>query len=164
MKHFIFGFLACATLVATYSAIANPQVAKATKQPVRPSLEMTVESSLPFKETIEAIKMAAAAEKYGHQGTHPLSDILTSKGFPTKPLAIVEVCNPKAASDSIKNDPMAALMMPCPIMVWEKDGKVMVTTFDTRIMAQMYRGKTMPEVGSRVYKSLKSILSSVEKR
>ena len=125
------------------------------------TMEMTVVSKYTFGVTIETIKKAATAEKYGVQGVHELSKILTEKGFPRRNLTVVEVCNPKSASDSLDNDVMAGLMMPCPIMVWEEDGKVLVATIDTRVMAKMYRGTSMRAVGESVYQSLRKILSSV---
>ena len=70
----------------------------------RPSLEMEVVSNLDFDATIEKIKATATAEKYGVQGVHPLSEILTDKGFPRERLTIVEVCNPASATNSLNND------------------------------------------------------------
>ncbi|MBX3118935.1 MAG: DUF302 domain-containing protein [Fimbriimonadaceae bacterium] len=157
MKNLLLGV--CLTVLAFtgFSAFAKEPEAQQYK------LEMTVESSLPFDQTIEALKMAGAAEKYGFQGLHPLSDILATKGFPREKLYILEICNPKSASDSLKNDVMTGLMMPCPIMIWMKGDKVMVTTFDTRAMAKMYRGKDMASIGDKVYKDLRLILSAVAK-
>jgi uncharacterized protein (DUF302 family) len=76
---------------------------------------------------------------------------------------VVEVCNPAHANAALNNDVLAALMMPCPILVWEEDGMVLVSTFDTRAMAKMYRGTSMSTVGEDVYRSLVKILSSVDK-
>jgi len=127
------------------------------------TLEIVVVSKYTFAVTIETIKRAATEEKYGVQGVHELSKILTDKGFPRKNLTVVEVCNPKQAASSLDNDVLAGLMMPCPIMVWEEDGRVLVATFNTRVMARMYRGDGMKETGEAVYNSLRKILSSVEK-
>lgn len=160
MKSFLLGAMTATFVVSGIWASSGGQA----KTKALSRMEMTVESSLPFDKTIEALKMAGAAEKYGFQGLHPLSDVLASKGFPREKLHILEICQPKAAHDALNNDVMAGLMMPCPIMVWQKGDKVMVSTFDTRKMSHMYRGSAMPEIGNRVYKSLKIILSSVEKR
>jgi uncharacterized protein (DUF302 family) len=157
MKQFLFGGVTAFIIAAGLHAAAKE------KPSARPNLEMTVESSLPFDQTVEAIKMAAKAENYGFQGLHPLSDVLASKGFPREKLHILEVCKPKEASDALKNDVRAGLTMPCPIMVWMKGERVFVTTYDTRIMSQMYNGKDMPKIGASVYFALKNILSSVAK-
>jgi uncharacterized protein (DUF302 family) len=151
---FIQAFALSATLLATPA----PQHKHIDRQ-----LEMTVVSKYTFAVTIETIKKAAVAENYGVQGVHELSKLLTDKGFPRANLTVVEVCNPAHANAALNNDVLAALMMPCPILVWEEDGMVLVSTFDTRAMAKMYRGTSMSTVGEDVYRSLVKILSSVDK-
>jgi uncharacterized protein (DUF302 family) len=139
---------------------AEPQEAL---KPARPALEFEVESRFDFDATVEKVKEAATAEKYGVQGVHPISDILKEKGFPRERLTIVEVCNPASASASLNADVRTGLHMPCPVMVYEKDGKVMVMTFDTRTMATMYSGgKAMTETGENVYTALRKILDAVD--
>jgi len=145
-------------LAVTMAISAAPQHAHTQR-----SLETTVISKYTFAVTIETIKHAATAEKYGVQGVHELSKILTEKGFPRKNLTVVEVCNPKHATDALNNDVLAGLMMPCPIMIWEEEGRILVSTFDTRAMAKMYRGDGMARIGQEVYASLRKILASVEK-
>lgn len=152
-----------AMLVAAVSAFSGIQSGQQPVQPPRVRMEMVVESRFGFQETIEKIKEAAIAEKYGVQGVHELSKILTEKGFPREPLTIVEVCNPKAASESLDNDILVGLMMPCPIQVYQVDDKVFVATFDTRAMSRMYDGLTMKQTGEAVYTALKKILKAVEK-
>jgi uncharacterized protein (DUF302 family) len=146
-----------ALALAASIVVAPPQHAHTDRQ-----LEMTVVSKFTFAVTVETIKKAATAEKYGVQGVHELSKILTEKGFPRENLTVVEVCNPQHATDALKNDVLAGLMMPCPIMIWEENGKVLVSTIDTRAMARMYRGSGMSAVGETVYRSLRKILNSVE--
>jgi len=148
-----------ALALAASIAVAPPQHAHTDRQ-----LEMTVVSQYTFAVTIETIKRAATAEKYGVQGVHELSKILTEKGFPRENLTVVEVCHPAHATEALNNDVLAALMMPCPILIWQEDGRVLVSTIDTRVMAKMYRGSGMSGVGETVYRSLKKILSSVEKK
>jgi uncharacterized protein (DUF302 family) len=133
------------------------------KPNARPSLEFEVVSKFDFDTTIEKVKEAATAEKYGVQGVHEISKILTEKGFPRERLTIVEVCNPGAASASLNADVRTGLHMPCPVMVYEKSGKVMVMTFDTRTMATLYEGgSAMTETGGKVYTALRKILDSVD--
>lgn len=157
------------SLLALTTIGCGPQVVAAEDEPqvppkpTRPPLEFEVVSKFDFDTTIEKVKEAAIAEKYGVQGVHPISDILTEKGFPRDRLTIVEVCNPASASASLNADIRTGLHMPCPVMVYEKGGKVMVMTFDTRTMAAMYEGGTaMQDTGAKVYASLRKILDAVD--
>ena len=151
-------FIQALALAASIAATPAPQHAHTERQ-----LEMTVVSRYTFAVTIEEVKKASIAEKYGVQGVHELSKILTEKGFPRPNLTVVEICHPGHATAALNNDVLAGLMMPCPIMIWEEDGKVLVSTIDTRAMSRMYRGAGMSAVGEEVYRSLKKILSAVEK-
>jgi uncharacterized protein (DUF302 family) len=129
----------------------------------KPKLDITVESSLSFDATMDALKMSAGAEKYGFQGSHDVSGTLAKKGFPRERLVVMEFCNPKMASVALKEDVMAGLMIPCPIMVWQKGSKVMVTAMDASLMGSMFRGRGMAAVGNTVAKDMRRILSTVAK-
>ena len=144
-------------MILTTLQVPSPQT------PTRPPLETTVESRLDFAATVEAIKAAAEAEKDPVQGVHEMSKILTGKGFPREPLTVVEVCNAKMASQSLDQDIRVALMMPCPITVYQKGDRVFAMTFDTRQMSAMYSGDRMAEVGAAVDVSLRRILDAVKK-
>ena len=149
---------------AAFLAGLGSHLAFSSQQPApRPPLEFEVVSRYDFDATVEKIKETATAEKYGVQGVHPISDILRDKGFPRERLTIVEVCNPASANASLNADVRTGLHMPCPVMVYEKAGKVHVMTFDTRTMAGMYSGgAAMTETGGKVYAALRKILDSVD--
>lgn len=108
--------------------------------------------------------MSAAGEKYGFQGMHDISGTLAKKGFKRERLVVLEFCNPKQASMALQADVFAGLMIPCPIMVWQKGSKVMVSAMDASRMGQLLQGKGMASVGSRVARDMKWILSAVAKR
>lgn len=136
----------------------------AVQTPQKPKLDVTVESSLGFEQTVEALKMAAAAEKYGYQGMHDVAATLAKKGFPRERLVVLEFCNPKNASEALKEDIMIGLMIPCPIMVWQKGSKVMVSTMDGAMMGMMFEGKNMKRLGKTVAADLRRILAVIEKK
>lgn len=56
--------------------------------------------------------------------THDVAATLGEKGFRRDPLKIVEICNARYANEVLQKDIMAALMLPCPIAVYEKEGNV----------------------------------------
>ena len=164
MRFFVAGVVAALVLsaIAFQSRDRFQAPPGAGDRATRAELEYSVVSKYDFDTTIEKIKEAAIAEKYGVQGTHEISKILTEKGFPRERLTIVEICNPKAASESLQQDIRTSLMMPCPVSVFLNDGEVHVMTFNTAQMAAMYEGDQMPAIGARVNEALMKILSSVD--
>lgn len=143
------------------TAESSPEPSDAVAVQAAEPLEITVESRFGFEETIEKLKEAAAAEKFGVQGLHEISKILTEKGYPREPLAVLEVCHPGHASVALEQDINIALMIPCPISIYEKDGKVFVSTFNTKKMATMYKGEKMPEVAAAVDEAMRKILQAI---
>lgn len=150
--------------VLAITAFVGLSLAQQPVPPTRPRMEVVVESRFGFDQTVEEIKKTALAQKFGVQGVHEMSKTLAEKGFPREPLTIVEVCNPKSASDSLNNDILISLMMPCPIAVYQQGGKVMVAMLDTRRVATMYDGATMPQIGAGIYDALIKVLAAVEKK
>jgi len=105
--------------------------------------------------------MVAGAEKNGFQGSHDVSGTLAKQGFPRESLLVKEFCNPKMASVELKEDVMARLMIPCPIMVWQRGSKVMVTAMDASLLVSMFRGRGMAAVGNTVAKDMRRLLATV---
>lgn len=133
--------------------------------PQRPNMEFQVESRFGFADTVSAIITEAPLHKFTVLHVHPMSETFASRGFPrAEAITIIEVCNAKLATTAINNDIRSGLMMPCPVMVYERAGKTFVMTYDTRVMSEMYEGgPSMKQVGSEVYKTMRTILNSVKK-
>lgn len=133
--------------------------------PQRPPLEFQVESRYNFEATVAAIIAEAPAHKFTVLKVHKMSETLAERGFPRKePVTIIEVCNAKAASTALNLDIRAGLMMPCPVMVYQKEGRTFVMTNDTRILSDFYTGGApMAQTGKDVYSALTKILNAVKK-
>jgi len=153
-------FAGCSSQENTASDSSKEGGDVVTVQAAEP-LEIVVESRFGFEETIERLKAAAAAEKFGFQGLHEISKILAEKGYPREPLAVLEVCHPGYASAALEQDIQIALMIPCPISIYVQDGKVFVSTFNAKKMASMYKGDKMPEIAEGVDAAMRKILQSV---
>jgi len=150
-------------LLALCGALVGFSLRPSPALPEKPKWDITVESRLGFDATIEALKSAAAANKYGFQGMHDVSAVLTEKGYPRERLTVLEFCNPLHASNALKQDINAGLMIPCPIMVWQDGDKVMVSALNAGVMGQMLRGEGMSAIGNDVAGDLRTILGSVQK-
>ncbi len=145
-------------------ALLTPALAL-TPQPPRPPLEFQVESRFDFDSTVAAIIAEAPAHKFTVLKVHEMSKTLAERGFPRKePVTIIEVCNAKAASTALNLDIRSGLMMPCPVIVYQKEGRTFVMTNDTRILSDFYTGGApMKQTGQDVYLALTKILNSAKK-
>jgi cytochrome c oxidase cbb3-type subunit 3 len=130
--------------------------------PQKMEVTVTVKSRFGFDKTVSMIMEVSKAHKFGHQGDHPISEVLTSKGYARPRTTVVEVCNPKWASIALEEDVRAGVFMPCGFLVHEETDGIYVTAMDTRVLSQMFNGDRMPEVGSEVWKVTRKVLDSVE--
>ncbi len=105
-------------------------------------LDYTVKSSKTFDEAVDAVTAAAPEHGFKVQYTHDLAAALTKKGFPRESLKIIEVCNAEHASAVLEREVKVALMLPCPIVVYEENGEVFISTVRASILTRMY-----PEAG-----------------
>ena len=96
------------------------------------------ESDLPVAVATEKIEKEAAAHGMRVLTAHDVSATLREKGFESPEYRIVEVCNAKYAHQAIAVDPMVGLWMPCPIAIYEQNGKTKVTTVKTTLLADFF--------------------------
>lgn len=90
--------------------------------------EFTVKSEKSFDQAVSAIEEKAAEKGFRVLHTHDVAATLTEKGFPREPLKIVEICNAKYASQVLEKDVRIALMLPCPISIYEQMGETFIST------------------------------------
>ncbi len=85
-------------------------------------------TSRSFAETVTRVQEKACLFDFGVLHVHDVGKVRGDKGFKVEPTAIVELCDPKAASEALALDDRAALIMPCKIVVQQKESEVFVST------------------------------------
>lgn len=101
------------------------------------------ESKFSFDETIERISQSIAEIGWKVVTTHNFQEILQKNGTSVRPLKVLEVCNPKYASQLLTIDSllMYSPLMPCRISVYEtSDGHCFVSRMNSAAMAAMIGG------------------------
>ena len=83
-------------------------------------LDYTVPTTKSYDDAVQAVQDAAAANGFRVQFVHDVAATLAEKGFEREPVTIVEVCNAKHAAAVLAADIRIGLMLPCPVMVYER--------------------------------------------
>ena len=91
------------------------------------NFETTIESPRSLDYTVRAIEQKAAEKGFRVLHTHDVAATLAEKGFQRKPLKIIEICNAHYASAVLEKNVKVSLMLPCPISVYEQEGKIFVS-------------------------------------
>ncbi len=112
--------------------------------------DYTVESGKTVEDAVDAVIAASKEHGFGILHIHDVQATLAAKGFFREPMRIVEICNPKFASEVLEKDIKISLMLPCPISVYEQDGKTWISTLRPRVLAGFYPAAGIEAVAAEV--------------
>lgn len=127
------------------------------------NFEYSVVTSKTFDEAVKAVEENTAAKGFRVLHTHDVTATLAEKGFEREPLKIVEICNAKLAHEVLQKDVTTALMLPCPIVVYRKDGKTHISTMLPSLMGEFFPGKGIETVAALVESVVLSIVDESAK-
>jgi uncharacterized protein (DUF302 family) len=122
------------------------------------AFDLTRESSLPFPALLAAVQAETAAAGFRVLHVHDVQATLAEKGFQREALAIVEVCNARFAHAVLAADPLVGLMLPCPIQVWERDGRRFVSALRPSSIATFYPDAGIGGVAAEVEAAITGIV------
>jgi uncharacterized protein (DUF302 family) len=122
------------------------------------NFQHTVQSAESLENAVAKIEQAAVAKGFRVLHTHDVSGTLAEKGFHREPLKIVEVCNARYAHEALSKDVGIALMLPCPIAVYTKEGKTYVRTMKPSVLAEFYPNAGIEKLAAEVEKLVLEIV------
>jgi len=76
---------------------------------------------------------------------------------------IVEICQPKAASQVLSKNPFISTAMPCRVAIFEQNGKTVLSTIAPTQMIEMYNEPELKGVAEEVEKLVKEIMEESAK-
>ena len=123
------------------------------------NLAFTVPTAKSFDEAVAAVGQITAAHGFRVLHVHDMAGILAEKGFPREPLKIVEICNAKYSSDLLQKEVTAALMLPCPIVVYQQDGQTHISTMLPTAISGLFPGKSLEFTAELVESAVLAIVN-----
>lgn len=121
-------------------------------------LDYTVSSAKDHAETVRAVVERTEAHGFRVQFVHDVAATLAEKGFDREPVTIVEMCNARYASEVLAQDVKIGLMLPCPIMVYELDGRVSISTMRPSLIAEFFPNADIEDVAGTVESEIVAII------
>ena len=121
-------------------------------------IDFTVPTQKSFADAVQAVVDAAALHSFRVQFVHDVAETLAERGFEREPLTIVEVCNAKYASEVLAEDVLIGLMLPCPVMVYEQDGDVLISTMRPTLLGEFFPDAEIADVAAEVEDKLVAII------
>ena len=120
--------------------------------------DYTVETKKSFDDAVAAVEAKSKEKGFGVLHVHDVKATLAAKGFDREPIKIVEICNPRYASEVLKKDVKISLMLPCPISVYVEGDKTYISTLRPGMISVFYPQADVTALAEEVDKTVLSII------
>ena len=115
-----------------------------------------------FEQAIEKVTEELKKEGFGVLTTIDVKDTLKKKiDVDFKKYTILGACNPKLAHSALQVEEELGLLLPCNVIVYEKNDKTVVSIFDPRVMTLVIENPEMKPVAEEVKTKLQRVLEAV---
>ena len=115
-----------------------------------------------FEQAIEKVTEELKKEGFGVLTTIDVKDTLKKKiDVDFKKYTILGACNPKLAHGALQVEEELGLLLPCNVIVYEKNDKTIVSIFDPIVMTTVVENPEMKSVAEEVKSKLKRVLEAV---
>ncbi len=119
-------------------------------------------TNLSFEQAIEKITNELKKEGFGILTEIDVQETLKKKlNLDFKKYKILGACNPPIAHKALQIEEEIGLLLPCNVIVYEKNGKSVVSVFNPMIMTQLLDNKEIATIAKEVKTKLLAALERV---
>ncbi|CUS98783.1 DUF302 domain-containing protein [Candidatus Kryptobacter tengchongensis] len=117
---------------------------------------------LSYEEAVNKVTEELKKEGFGVLTTIDVKETLKKKlNVDFDKYIILGACNPPYAYKALQAEYELGLILPCNVIVYEKDGKVTVSAFDPMVMSQMIDNPKLKEIAVEVREKLERVIQNV---
>ncbi len=117
---------------------------------------------LSFEQTIEKVTEELKQEGFGVLTTIDVKETLKKKiDVDFKKYTILGACNPPIAHKALQTEEELGLLLPCNVIVYEKDDKTKVSIFDPMLMTNIVDNEQMEPIAKEVKEKLQRVLAEI---
>jgi len=117
---------------------------------------------LGFDEAISKVTDELKKEGFGVLTTIDVKDTLKKKiNVDFKKYTILGACNPPIAHRALQAEEELGLLLPCNVIVYEKNNKTTVSFFDPMIMTKLIDNKKMEPIAKEVKEKLQRVFAGI---
>jgi uncharacterized protein (DUF302 family) len=118
--------------------------------------------SLPYEKAIEKVTEELKKEGFGVLTTIDVQDTLKKKlDVDFNKYVILGACNPPFAHKALVAEEQIGLLLPCNVIVYEKNGRTIVAAFDPMTMATMVENEALKSIAEEVAARLRRVINSL---
>ncbi|MCW8803159.1 MAG: DUF302 domain-containing protein [Ignavibacteriaceae bacterium] len=117
---------------------------------------------LPYEQAIEKVTAELKKEGFGVLTTIDVKETLKQKiNVDFKKYTILGACNPPIAHKALQEEEDLGLLLPCNVVVYEKDNKTRVSIFDPMVMTWIMENDNMKPIATEVQEKLQRVLKAI---
>ena len=119
-------------------------------------------TDLPYERAIEKVTEELKKEGFGILTTIDVKDTLKKKiNVEFKKYVILGACNPPLAHKALEAEEELGLLLPCNVIVYEKNDSTVVSFFDPMVMTRIVDTEKLKPIAEEVQKKMKRVLEAV---
>ena len=112
-----------------------------------------------YEQAIEKVTAELKKEGFGVLTSIDVKDTLKQKiNVDFKKYTILGACNPPIAHKALQEEEELGLLLPCNVIVYEKDDKTKVSIFDPMVMTWILENDNMKPIATEVQERLQRVL------
>lgn len=117
---------------------------------------------LTYEQALEKVTAELKKEGFGVLTTIDVKETLKQKiNVDFKKYTILGACNPPIAHKALQEEEEIGLLLPCNVIVFEKDGKTRVSIFDPMVMTWIMENDQMKPIATEVQEKLQRVLKAI---
>jgi uncharacterized protein (DUF302 family) len=115
-----------------------------------------------YEQAIEKVTAELKKEGFGVLTFIDVKETLKQKiNVDFKKYAILGACNPPIAHKALQEEEELGLLLPCNVIVYEKDDKTRVSIFDPMVMTSIVENDQMKLIAAEVQEKLQRVLAAI---
>jgi len=119
-------------------------------------------TDLSYEETIEKVTDELKKEGFGVLTTIDVKDTLKKKiDVDFKKYIILGACNPGLGHKALQTEEELGLLLPCNVIVYEKENKTVVSIFDPRVLSTIVDNDILKPVAEEAKAKLVKVLEAI---
>jgi uncharacterized protein (DUF302 family) len=120
---------------------------------------LSATTELPFAEAVERVRAELQTEGFGVLCEIDVQATLKAKlGVDGDPYLILGACNPPLAHRALEAEPELGVLLPCNVVVYQRDGRTTVSAVDAERMLSIVGNPELEPVAADVRRRLATVV------
>jgi uncharacterized protein (DUF302 family) len=129
------------------------------RMPTATGYTLTATTTAPFGEAVELVRAELKQEGFGVLCEIDVQATLREKlGIEQEQYTILGACNPPLAHQALSAEPELGTLLPCNVVVYERDGKTHISAIDAERMLSIVGNEALAPIAEQVRDKLAAVV------